>query len=525
MFDATPLMSGYAAARRLELAGMDPARAQEQLLLGLVSRASHTRFGRDHGFAAIETVQAYQDRVAVRRYEDFYRDYWRADFPRLIDCSWPGLIPYFALSSGTTTGRSKYIPCSWDTLHVNRRGAHEIFAHHLAARPTSRVLGGKCLVLGGSTALKEEATGVYSGDLSGIEACELQWWEQPWVLPSQDLALVADWEEKIDRLAHLAIEDDIRAISGAPNWLLLFFDRLFSLRPGDERIARVLPNLELIIHGGISMLPYRDRFRTLLEGTHAETRETYVASEGFIAVADWGDGEGLRLFLDGGVFFEFVPVKEIGKASPTRHWIANVEAGVEYAILVSTCSGLWSYVLGDTVRFVDLSPPRILITGRTSHVLSVVGEHLIAEEIEDTVRMASAATATAVSEYCVGCLKPAAPDYRAGHLYLVEFRGQIPDPGSIQAFCDRVDAHLQSRNADYAANRAKDYRLKAPEIIAVPPGTFVQWLKGRGRLGGQNKVPRIITDADMFHELETIARQSLVRRASGATAPSGDAIR
>lgn len=512
MFDATPLMGGYAAARRFELAAMDPASEQERLLLGVVSRASSTRFGRDHGFASIATVEAYQGRVPVRRYEDFHSDYWRADFPRLIDCSWPGLIPYFALSSGTTSGRSKYIPCSWETLHENRRGAHEIFTHHLWTCPTSRVLGGKCLVLGGSTALEEESTGVYSGDLSGIEACELQWWEQPWVLPSRDLAVIADWEEKIDRLARLAIDDDIRAISGAPNWLLLFFERLLSLKPGDERIARLLPNLELIIHGGISMLPYRDRFRALLEGSHAETRETYVASEGFIAVADRGDGEGLRLFLDGGGFFEFVPTSELGQASPTRHWIGNVETGVEYAILVSTCSGLWSYVLGDTVRFVDLSPPRILITGRTKYVLSAVGEHLIAEEIEDAIRVASAATAAAVSEYCVGCLEPEAPDYRARHLYIVEFRGQIPDPGSTQAFCDRVDAHLQSLNADYASNRAKDFRLRKPEIIAVPPGTFVNWLKRRGRLGGQNKVPRIINDADLFRELETMARQSLVPR-------------
>ena len=501
MFDFTPLMRGHAALRYFELGIASSACMQESVLKGLTHHAASTRFGKDHGFAAIDTVRTFQKNVPLRRYEDFFREYWRPVFPRLVNCTWPGQIPYFALSSGTTTGKTKFIPCSKEMVFANWRGAHEVIVHHVMNRPWSRVLGGKCLFLGGSTALREEIPGVYSGDLSGIEVRELPWWEAPWVFPSRELALIPDWEEKIDRLAHAALEEDIRAISGTPNWLLLFFEKLFSLSPGDERLERLFPDLELIIHGGVSFAPYRERFRTLLEGSHAETREVYSASEGFMATADRGDGEGLRLILDGGVFFEFVPVGEIESRRPTRHWIDNVEVGVEYALVVSTCAGLWAYILGDTVRFVDCRPPRILITGRTSYVLSAVGEHLIAEEIEEAVRAASAAVGTFVTDYSVGCPLPKTTQANPRHLYIVEFAGRALDELGVKAFCHHVDDRLVGLNDDYASHRAKDFGLKPPDIIAVRPGTFARWMKKRGKLGGQNKVPRIINDDDLFADL------------------------
>jgi hypothetical protein len=508
MFDATPLMRGYAALRYMELGAIDPISAQQATLDGLIQRAASTKFGKEHSFGTIHTARSFQENVPLRRYEDFFREYWQLSFPRLVDCTWPGLIPFFALTSGTTTGRSKYIPCSRDTLFANWRGAHEVLVHHLGNRPLSRVLGGKCLVLGGSTALNEEASGIFSGDLSGIEARELPWWEEPWVFPPKELALIPDWEEKIDRLARAALREDIRSISGAPNWLLLLFERLFSLQPGKERLARLFPNLELIIHGGINFAPYRDRFRELLKGSLAEAREIYAASEGTIATADRDYGEGLRLILDGGIFFEFVPVAEIGARRPTRHWIANAETGVEYALVVSTCSGLWSYILGDTVRLVDLSPPRILITGRTSYVLSTVGEHLIGEQIEDAVRLASSAIGASVMDYSVGSLLQEGAEASPRHLYIVEFGSGAPDHCAVREFGDRLDECLQDLNADYATLRAKNLGLGAPDVIAVQPGTFARWMKKRGRLGGQNKVPRIITDADLFADLGAFALQN-----------------
>ena len=465
------------------------------MLDDLIGRAASTKFGRDHNFAAIHSISDYQNAVPMRRYDEFFRDYWQPDFPTLIDCTWPGLIPYFALSSGTATGTSKYIPCSNETLAANARGAHDILVHHVMARPWSNVLGGKSLLLGGSTALKTEAPGVASGDLSGIEACEVAWWEAPWVFPPKHLALISDWEEKIGRLAYASLDEDIRAISGAPNWLLLFFERLFALKPSAHRLADIFPNLELIIHGGINFAPYRQRFRYLLEGSHAETRETYVASEGFMAAADGGDGDGMRLALDGGVFFEFVPVSQLDGRHPSRHWIASVSAGVDYAVVVSTCSGLWSYVLGDTVRFVSLDPPRVIVTGRTTYVLSATGEHVIANEVENAVSSASAALGAWTRDYSVGYCPQGVSGAVPHHLYIIETAGHPVEASRLHDFARHIDECLCRSNDDYASHRAGDFGLKPPEVIAAAPGTFCAWMKGRGKLGGQNKVPRVITDA------------------------------
>jgi hypothetical protein len=512
VFDATPWMREYAAFRSFELATLDACAAQRRVLGGLLSRATATKFGKDHGFRKINTVEEFQRTVPLRCYEDLHRDYWQHDFPKLRDCTWPGLIPYYALSSGTTTGKAKYIPCSRETLFDNARSAHDVLVHHVLNRPVSRVLGGKCLLLGGSTALAEEAPGIYSGDLSGIEACEVPWWEAPWVFPPKELALIADWEEKIERLARAAVQEDIRAISGAPNWLQLFFEKLFDVLPGDERLARIFENLELIIHGGINIGPYRKRFNTLLEASHAETRETYVASEGFMALADVGADEGMRLQLDGGVFFEFVPVADLGSGQRTRHWMGTVETGVEYAIVVSTCSGLWADLLGDTVRFVSLNPPRIVVTGRTTYVLSAVGEHLIAEEIERAICGASSVAGVTVADYSVGSIESPRATEPPNHLYIIELAEPTDNSQWPYQFCRAVDQKLSNLNDDYAAHRAHDFGLKPPEILVVPAGTFSQWMKRRGKLGGQNKVPRIINDPHLFADLRSFASSTSGQR-------------
>ena len=505
MFDVTPWMRGYATLRSFELCTLDARAAQLRVLDGLLSRAAQTKFGRDHGFREIKSVQDYQRAVPVRSYNDFHDEYWRPDFPKLRDCTWPGLIPYFALSSGTTTGSTKYLPCSRETLLDNARSAHDVLVHHVLNRPFSCVLGGKCLLLGGSTALKEEAPSVFSGDLSGIEACEVPWLEAPWVFPPKELALITDWEEKIERLAHAAIHEDIRAISGAPNWLLLFFKKLFDLLPGDERLERILPNLELIIHGGINFAPYRQMFIGLLEGSHAEMRETYVASEGFMALADSGNDEGMRLQLDAGIFFEFIPAAELASSQPTHHWIVTAETSVEYALVVSTCSGLWRYLLGDTVRIVGRNPPRIVITGRTSYVLSAVGEHLIAEEIEIAVSAASSGLGVSITDYSVGSIAAPLAAQTPRHLYIIELTVASPDSQWAIKFCDALDRKLISLNEDYASHRAHNFGLNPPELISVPGGTFARWMKKRGKLGGQHKVPRIINDGALFADLRSFA--------------------
>ena len=502
MLDATPFLKLYAGHRCRQLRREDPVARQERELLRLLQRARGTRFGRDHGFGSVGSVADYQARVPLRRYEDFWRDYWEADFPRLTDCSWPGTLPFFALTSGTTTGVTKYIPCSREMIAANVKAAADILVHHLAARPDSRLLAGRNFMLGGSTELRELAPGVLAGDLSGIAARTTPWWARLRYFPPRALETIADWDAKIERLAAASLDADIRSIGGTPSWMLIFFDKLAELRPeGGKRLVDFYPDLELVIHGAVNFAPYRKLFGALLEGSRAETREVYAASEGFIGVADRGDGEGLRLITDNGLFFEFVPLEELDAAQPTRHWLADVEPDVNYAIAVTSCAGLWSYVVGDTLRFIERAPPRVLITGRTSYTLSAFGEHLIDEEIETAIAAAADAIGAAVVDYSVGALVPEQTGELGQHLYVVEFATAMPDAAALQRFAETLDAALSATNEDYEAHRAGGYGLKAPRLHAVPPGRFAAWMKSRGQLGGQHKVPRIITDADLFRHL------------------------
>ena len=507
MIDATPVLRGYARYRGRQLARQDPAEAQRRQLLRLLRRAKDTRFGREHEFGSIRTVAEFQSRVPIRRYEDFWADYWQPAFPRLTDVTWPGTIPYFALTSGTTSGNTKYVPVSREMVASNKWAVFDLLTFHLESRPDSRVLGGKNFMLGGSTDLVEQAPGIYSGDLSGIAANEVPVWARPFYFPPRPLALIADWEEKLRAIGPLSLAQDIRVIGGTASWLLLFFDRMAALAGRTvPRVAEIYPNLELIVHGGVNFAPYRARFERLLEGSRAELREIDPASEGFIAVADRGSGEGLRMVLDNGLFYEFVPLEELDSPAPRRFWIGDVETGVNYAIVLSTCAGAWAYVLGDTVRFVDTRPPRLLITGRTSYMLSAFGEHVIGEEIEAGVAAAAAAIGAAVTDYSVGPIYPEQAGEIGGHLYVVEFAGGIPDAASLSEFGRAIDSSLSTANPDYKDHRAGGFGMTEPRILPVPPGTFAEWMRSRGRLGGQNKVPRIINDRELVASLTAFAR-------------------
>jgi hypothetical protein len=501
-FDATGLLHVYARRRLARLANQDPVAEQQRQLLRLVRRASDTRFGRDHGFRDIRSVDDFQERVALHSYEDMWDRYWRADFPRLTDCTWPGTIPFLALSSGTTTGTTKYIPCSVEMNRANGWAAMDILVHHVVNRPASHVGGGKTFMLGGSTDLTEHSPGIRCGDLSGIAASQIPWWAQRYLFPPRDLALISDWEEKVDRLAR-ASRNDIRAISGTPSWLLIFFERLFALQPdAPQTLHDVFPNLELLIHGGVNFTPYQHRFAELLQGGHAELREVYPASEGFFAAADRQPGEGMRLIVDNGLFYEFVSPAGLSTSAPTRHWLADVRTHTDYAVAVSSCAGLWAYVVGDTVRFVDLNPPRLLVTGRLSYFLSAFGEHLTGEEIESAVSHAADTAHARIGEFAVGAVFPDATDPRGGHAYIVEFSDHAPEPTEIEILARTLDDLLCNSNDDYRAHRSGGFGLRSPEVIAVPPGTFAAWMKRRGQLGGQHKVPRVITDQALFADLQ-----------------------
>jgi len=503
MLDATLLLRLYAKYRTAKLASQVPGTTQKNELLALIRKASDTKFGRDHAFREIGTVEEYQKRVPLRYYEAFWNEYWKDAFPHFKGTTWPDEIHYIPVSSGTSSGATKWIPCSNEMIASNTKASLDLLIHHLNARPDSKIFGGKNFILGGSTDLVERAPGIFSGDLSGIAVKTLPWWARMRYFPPQEIALLKDWEHKIDILARRSVKEDIRNLSGVPNWILILIEKLRTLNPEAEGLIKdFYPDLELLIHGGVNFRPYLKKFEELLDGSKAELREVYPASEGFIAVADRWYGEGLRLVLDHGIFFEFVPVEELSSPSPTRHWVETIEPDLNYAIVLTTCAGLWSYVLGDTVKFIDTQTPRLLITGRTSYYISAFGEHLIGEEIEDAVAMAANQAVLAVTDYSMGAIYPTDSDPLGGHLFVVEFADELPSASALSIFSEALDKHLSFRNEDYDAHRQNNFGFKAPLVVPASPGMFASWMKSRGKLGGQNKVPRIILKDELLTDLK-----------------------
>jgi hypothetical protein len=501
MLDITPALRMFAARRRAQLDKLDPAAVQERTLLRLVRRAADTRFGKDHGFAAIRSIADFMARVPLRDWGAMWDDYFKAAFPDFANVSWPGPTPYLALSSGTTSSRTKHVPVTEAMNRSNARAGFDLLAHHWAAKPRSRIFDGKSFMLGGSTKLVPEGPGVWSGDLSGIAVKRMPFWARPYVFPRQEHALMSNWEEKAELLARTSLDERIRVLTGTPSWILMILERVRALRDArGEKGKPPYPDLELFVHGGVNFAPYRHRFQAIFGDIDVDMRECYPASEGFIASADRGYGEGLRLNLDHGLFFEFVPLEDLGAANPRRHWIKTVEPGVNYAVVMSTCAGLFAYVISDTVRFVDKAPPRILITGRTTYMLSGFGEHLLDEQIEAGIAEAAGAIGADVTDYAVSAVFPEAGNERCGHVYVTEFAGGPPEPAQLATFANTLDATLRRIVNDYDYYR-KDGRIVLPEIRPVAPGTFAAWMKSRGKLGGQHKVPRIVNDAELWADL------------------------
>ncbi len=479
-----------------------PQKLQELQLSRLVQIAKDTKFGQEHSFSEIKSVADYQKNVPLRKYEDFWRDYWKESFPIIENITWPGIIPYFAVTSGTTSGTTKYIPLTKEMEKSNTKAGLDLLVYHLNNYHESKLLSGKSFFLGGSTELVKQADGVFSGDLSGMVAKNMAWFVKPFYFPPEELALISNWEEKIDTFAKESLKQKLKLISGVPSWMLIFFQKLFDLRPAaNNLIQNLFPDLEVLVHGGVNFSPYEKQFRKLISGSKIQFREVYPASEGFIAIADRGSGEGLKLNLDHNIFFEFVPLTELSSPNPTRHWVGNIEPDINYAIVLSSCSGMWSYIIGDTVKFIDTKTPRLLVTGRTSYTLSAFGEHLIEEEIQDAISTASNDINKSVTDFSVAPLYPQTTAELGGHIYIIEFKeGDLSIP-EIERFAKVLDRRLSERNEDYEAHRAKGYGLNSPKIKVVPPGSFSGWMKSRGKLGGQNKVPRIINDQELLSSL------------------------
>jgi hypothetical protein len=477
---------GFRLASRLRttaVSRLDAVQAQARVLRALIRRARRTRFGRDHEFDRIGGVASFQAAVPIRTYESLWREYLRDRYPVFDDLTWPGRIPYLALTSGTTQGATKYIPVSREMVASNRRVARTMLAFHYVANPDSRLFRGRLFFLGGSAELRGVAPGVEEGDLSGIAAREVSPLLRPFTFPPLELALESDWDRKLTRLAALSRHEPIALVGGVPSWLLILFQRLLD-ESGRSSLIEVWPGLEVVVHGGVKFEPYREAFRAIVGSARVRMLETYACSEGFVAFGD-PRTELLRLAYDSGIFYEFVPAGELDSQRPTRHWLGSVEPGVNYALIVSTCAGMWAHVIGDTIRFESLDPPLLTFTGRTRQTLSAFGEHLIGEELESAIARAAAAAGASVRDWHVGPVFEGTPGY---HQYIVEFLAEPPD---AVRFRDLLDADLAGRNDDYRAHRARGVGLPPPAVLLARPGAFESWMRSRGKLGGQNKVPRV----------------------------------
>jgi hypothetical protein len=390
-------------------------------------------------------------------------------------------------------------------LASNQKAALTTLSLFLASHPGTPLFTGRLFFLGGSTDLRDltansdrsSAFPILAGDLSGIAVREASPLLRPFTFPPEKLALLQDWDEKMRLLAETAVQLPITMLSGVPSWLLVLFERLKQLT-SRERIADIWPGLRLVIHGGTKFDPYRALFRTIV-GSGVHFLETYPASEGFIATDD-PRHELLRLIPDHNIFFEFVPVEELDTAHPARHTVADLETGVQYAIVLTTCAGLWSYILGDTVCFECREPPLLRFSGRTRYFLSAFGEHVISEEAERAIAAAANAVSTTVLDFHVGPLFPVSPDRPGRHRWFVEFAETIC-PDELTRFAGELDAELGRLNEDYCAHRAGDLAMLEPEIVPVRRGGFADWMRSRGRLGGQNKVPRMDNSGQITEQL------------------------
>ncbi len=482
--------------RQLDSYATQAEQLQMQALKELLNKARNTEWGIKHGFGDIRTYEQFAASSPVNTYEELksYIDRMRHGEK---DVLWPGRVQWYAKSSGTTNDKSKFIPVSKQALKdTHYRGGTDAVVWYLQNNPNSRIFQGNALILGGSHQPNYNLPGSLVGDLSAILIENVSPLVNFFRIPDKQTALLSDFEEKRDRIARMAMNKNVTNISGVPSWMMSVITRILELSD-KQTLSEVWPNLEVFFHGGVAFTPYRQQYERLLPHSGMHYMETYNASEGFFALQDDPTTKAMSLMLDYGVFYEFIPMSEFGRPDATVVPLWGVEKGKNYAMLISTSSGLWRYQIGDTVRFESTNPYRIVISGRTKSFINAFGEELIVDNAEQGLQQACVATGAQVSEYT------AAPVFmneqgQCRHQWLVEF-SQMPQ--DVEHFATLLDNALQQLNSDYEAKRHKDITLQRLELIAVPKGTFTQWLKMKGKLGGQHKVPRLSNERNIVEEI------------------------
>ncbi len=462
----------------------------------LLHKAQHTAWGRDHGFGSIKSYEQFADSSPVNTYEELkgFIDRMRQGER---DVLWPGQVKWYAKSSGTTNDKSKFIPVSADGLRdTHYSGGTDAVVLHLHNTPDSRIFDGKALILGGSHAPNYNLPHSLVGDLSAILIENINPLVNLLRVPKKSTALLCDFEIKRDRIAREAIGQNVTNISGVPSWMLSVLTRVMEIT-GKEHLEEVWPNLEVFFHGGVAFTPYREQYKRLITSPKMNYRETYNASEGFFGLQDDPADLSMLLMIDYGVFYEFISMDELEKPNPQVLPLWAVEAGRNYALVISTSSGLWRYMIGDTVRFTSTNPYKFIITGRTKFFINAFGEELIADNAEKGLAAACAATGAEVLEYTAAPIFMNA-EGKCRHQWVIEFAREPKDLGE---FATLLDNTLQEVNSDYEAKRYKDITLQALEIVPARKGLFHDWLKSKGKLGGQHKVPRLSNTREHIDEI------------------------
>lgn len=469
---------------------------QMKVLRSLIAAAKDTEWGRQHKFKDVDT---YEQFVAACPVSDY--DALKASIDRMRhgerDVLWPGRVDWYAKSSGTTSDKSKFIPVSRQGLKdTHYAGGFDSVSLYLHNTPESRLFDGRALVLGGSHASNYNVKHSLVGDLSAILIENMNPLVNYVRVPSKKTALLADFEQKRERIAREAMHRDVRSLSGVPSWMLSVLDHMLEIS-GCETIDELWPHLEVFWHGGVAFTPYREQYRRIIRSSHMHYMETYNASEGFFGIQSNPADKALLLMIDYGVFFEFIPMSELGNEQPTVVPLWGVKPGQNYAMVISTSSGLWRYIIGDTIRFTQTDPYKFIISGRTKSFINAFGEELVVDNAEQGLARACAATGAEVLEYTAAPVFMDAEGH-CRHQWLVEF---AKEPADKAAFAQMLDKALQDINSDYEAKRFKNITLQPLELITARSGLFNDWLKSRGKLGGQHKVPRLSNDRKIIDEL------------------------
>ena len=499
MIDFTPLFRNHFLDRLQQHARyIDHADAVQQgELVRLVEKAALTRIGRKYDFSSIRTYRQFASTLPLYSYENL-----KPQIMRMVngarDELWPGRCMNFAQSSGTSDGRSKYIPITRESFSWNHyKGSSDVVSHYLNLNPQSRILSGKAFILGGSFANNLQlARGVRVGDLSANLIENMNPLAGLLRVPNRQVALMEDWSEKLPRLVDASIGQDVTNLSGVPSWFLTVLKEVLK-RTGKSCIHEVWPNLEVFFHGGIAFEPYRQQYEQICDMDKMHFLNTYNASEGFFAVqSDW-ESTAMLLLLDVGVFYEFLPVEESDSETPEVYPIWEIEAGRTYELIITAANGLWRYRLGDTVKIEQLNPVKISIAGRTRSFINAFGEELMVHNADHAITQAARETGAEVLNYT------AAPVYAQGnvhghHQWLIEF---AREPADADRFMQLLDKHLREVNSDYDAKRAGDIFLDAPSLVIAPVGLFDRWLGLTGKLGGQRKVPRLNNNRDIIDQM------------------------